>query len=50
MASKEISRSALKFVVFLGTVREGNYGSRAGKFIVNKLSEKGFQVNFLGKH
>ena len=49
MASKEVSRSALKFVVFLGTVREGNYGSRAGKFIVKKLNEKGFQVNFLGE-
>ena len=49
MAAKEVSRSALKFVVFLGTVREGNFGSRAGKFIVRKLKEKGFQVNFLGK-
>ena len=49
MAAKEVPRSALKFVVFLGTVREGNFGSRAGKFIVRKLNEKGFQVNFLGK-
>ena len=49
MAAKEIPRSALKFVVFLGTVREGNLGSRAGKFIVKKLNEKGFQVNFLGE-
>lgn len=49
MAAKEVPRSALKFVVFLGTVREGNYGSRAGKFIVRKLNEKGFQVNYLGK-
>ena len=49
MAAKEVPRSALKFVVFLGTVREGNFGSRAGKFIVRKLNEKGFQVNYLGK-
>jgi hypothetical protein len=49
MAAKEVPRSALKFVVFLGTVREGNYGSRAGKLIVRKLNEKGFQVNYLGK-
>lgn len=49
MAAKEVPRSALKFVVFLGTVREGNLGSRAGKFMVRKLNEKGFQVNFLGK-
>ena len=49
MAAKEIPRSALKFVVFLGTVREGNLGSRAGKFIVKKLNEKGFQVSFLGE-
>lgn len=45
MASKE----ALKFVVFLGTVREGNYGSRAAKFVVRKLEEKGYSVTLLGK-
>ena len=45
MAVKE---SVLKFVVFLGTVRENNYGSRAAKFVVRKLSEKGYQVTLLG--
>lgn len=49
MATKELPRSALKFVVFLGTVRENNLGSRAGKFILKKLNEKGFHVDFLGK-
>lgn len=44
MASKEV----LKCVVFLGTVRENNYGSRAAKFIVKKLTKRGFQVNLLG--
>ena len=44
MASKE----ALKCVVFLGTVRENNMGSRAAKFIVRKLTDKGFSVNLLG--
>lgn len=45
MATKE----ALKCVVFLGTVRENNFGSRAAKFIVRKLTERGFTVNLLGK-
>ena len=44
MASKE----ALRFVIFLGTLREGNYGSRAAKFMVRKLEEKGFSVMLLG--
>ena len=46
MAAKE---SILKFVVFLGTVRENNYGSRAARFMVRKLSEKGYQVTLLGQ-
>ena len=45
MATKE----ALKCVVFLGTVRENNFGSRAAKFIVRKLTDRGFAVNLLGK-
>lgn len=45
MASKE----ALKCVVFLGTVRDNNMGSRAATFIVRKLSARGFKVNLLGK-
>lgn len=45
MASKE----ALKCVVFLGSVRENNMGSRAAKFITRKLTEKGFQVDLLGE-
>lgn len=40
----------MKFVVFLGTVREGNYGSRAGKFMVNKLEQKGYKVTLLGEN
>ena len=48
-ALKEASKQPLRFVVFLGTVRENNCGSRAGKFIVRKLSEKGFQVTLLGR-
>ena len=49
MAGKEAASSALKVVVFLGTVRENNYGSRAAKFMVKKLSEKGHDVTLLGK-
>ena len=49
MAGKEAASSALKVVVFLGTVRESNYGSRAAKFMVKKLSEKGHDVTLLGK-
>ena len=45
MASKE----ALKCVVFFGSVRENNFGSRAGKFITRKLTEKGFKVSYLGE-
>lgn len=44
MAAKE----ALKCVVFLGTVRENNMGSRAAKFIVRKLTARGFVVDLLG--
>lgn len=49
MAAKEISASALKLVVFLGTVREGNMGSRVAKFVLKKLNDKGFQVTLLGE-
>ena len=49
MAAKEATASALRVVVFLGTVRENNYGSRAGKFIVKKLTERGFHVDYIGK-
>ena len=42
-------RDALKCVVFLGTVRENNYGSRAAKFITKKLTARGFEVNLLGE-
>jgi len=45
MASKE----ALKCVVFLGSVRENNMGSRAAKFISRKLEQRGFDVTVLGK-
>lgn len=38
---------ALKFVVFLGTVRENNYGSRAAKFLMNKLQQKGYEATLL---
>lgn len=43
MATKE----ALKCVVFLGSVRENNMGSRAAKFISRKLTERGFKVDLL---
>lgn len=46
MATKE----ALKCVVFLGSVREGNFGSRAAKFMVKKLTARGFNVNLLGEY
>ena len=39
---------ALKFVVFLGTVREGNFGQRAATFVVKKLTERGHQTTLLG--
>ena len=44
MAAKE----ALKVVVFLGSVRENNFGSRAAKFIVRKLTESGHEPILLG--
>ena len=50
MAAKQAATPALRVVVFLGTVRENNYGSRAAKFMVRKLSEKGFQVTLLGEY
>ena len=42
-------QAALKFVVFLGTVRENNFGSRVAKYIVRKLEEKGHSVTLLGE-
>ena len=39
---------ALRFVVFLGTVRDGNFGQRAAKFIVRKLEARGHQTTLLG--
>ena len=40
---------ALRFVVFLGTVRDGNLGQRAAKFIVRKLQDRGHQTTLLGE-
>ena len=45
----QAAKRALNVVVFLGTVRENNMGSRAAKFMVNQLSAKGHQVKLLGK-
>ena len=47
MALKE---GALKFVIFQGSVREGNYGSRVAKFMVKKLEKRGHQTTLLGGH
>lgn len=41
------SSKALKIVLFLGTVRENNYGSRAATFLLNKLQEKGHETSLL---
>ena len=48
MAS-EAAKKALKVLVFLGSVRENNFGSRAAKFMVSKLTSKGFEVNLVGE-
>ena len=47
--ANQAAKRALNVVVFLGTVRENNMGSRAAKFMVNQLSAKGHQVKLLGK-
>lgn len=41
------SSKALKFVLFLGTVRENNYGSRAATYLLKSLQEKGHEVTLL---
>ncbi len=46
MAAKE---AALRVVVFLGSVRENNMGSRAAKFMVNTIKKRGHHVDLLGK-
>ena len=38
---------ALKIVLFLGTVRENNYGSRAARFLIRKVQEKGHEATLL---
>ena len=48
MASKEAAASALKVVVFLGTVRENNMGTRAARFVLKRLQERGFAATLLG--
>ena len=45
--AKMASREALKFVLFLGTVRESNHGSKAAKFLVNKLTKGGHSAHLL---
>lgn len=49
MATKETVSKALRVVVFLGTVRENNFGSRAAKFMVKKFRERGHSVTLLGR-
>ena len=49
MAAKGAASSALKVVVFLGTVRENNMGTRAAKFVCRNLEAKGFGVTLLGE-
>ncbi|XP_019856359.1 PREDICTED: LOW QUALITY PROTEIN: uncharacterized protein LOC100635930 [Amphimedon queenslandica] len=41
------SGKALKFVLFLGTVRDNNMGSRAASFVMKKLKEKGHDATLL---
>jgi NAD(P)H-dependent FMN reductase len=41
------SSRALRVVVFLGTVRENNYGSRVAKLVMNKLQQKGHEATLL---
>ncbi len=48
MAAKEAASSALKVVVFLGSVRENNMGSRAAKFLTATLKKRGHHVDLLG--
>ena len=48
LAAMAVKESALKIVVFLGTVRENNYGQRAAKFITKKLQESGHNSTLLG--
>lgn len=45
----EEMNKALKFVVFLGTTREGRLGERAAKFILEKIKSRGHQVEFFGE-
>lgn len=40
-------REALKFVLFLGSVRENNQGSKAAKYLLNKLTKSGHSATLL---
>ena len=44
-----VKDGALRFVVFLGSVRDGNFGQRAAAFIVKKLQDRGHQTTLLGE-
>ena len=49
VAALPAAMSSLRFVIFLGTVRDGNFGQRAAKFMVKKLEARGHQTTLLGK-
>ena len=49
VAALPVAMSSLRFVIFLGTVRDGNFGQRAAKFMVKKLEARGHQTTLLGK-
>ena len=44
-----IEMSALKVIVFLGTVRENRVGIRVANFILNHLKETNHDVELFGK-
>lgn len=41
---------ALKFVVFLGTTREGRLGERAARFILDRIQCRGHDVELFGEY
>lgn len=45
--AKESVREALKFVLFVGSVRDNNQGSKAAKYLLNKISKSGHTAKLL---
>lgn len=48
MATTTTAKRALHYLVFKGTVREGNYGTRVVTFLKKAIEERGNKATVIG--